>query len=184
MDNLDHNPTATTASTSFHGTNISVFQHPTPDNKGEKREQLKISDSKVKTVPELPNSFTNIRPAYFTKKNPSPPTHGQTQGIEFLTTHLTMEYRWLEEVFVTEEIDGEVNVSWAAYHASKKRSSAFEVSIASLLPLLRNQAHSVATIRHVMDKIKDTVTSLNPGQVPVIAADQPIYAMAKQIQWH
>ena len=25
---------------------------------------------------------------------------------------------------------------------------------------------------------------LNPGQTPVIAADQPIYAVAKQIQWH
>ena len=25
---------------------------------------------------------------------------------------------------------------------------------------------------------------LNPGQTPVIAADQPLYALAKQIQWH
>ena len=35
-----------------------------------------------------------------------------------------------------------------------------------------------------MDKIKDTVAYLNPIQTPVIAADQPIYALAKQIQWH
>ena len=35
-----------------------------------------------------------------------------------------------------------------------------------------------------MDKIKDTVAYLNPTQTPVIAADQPIYALAKQIQWH
>jgi len=35
-----------------------------------------------------------------------------------------------------------------------------------------------------MDKIKDTVAFLNPGQVPIITADQPIYAIAKQIQWH
>ena len=34
-----------------------------------------------------------------------------------------------------------------------------------------------------MDKIKDAVHILNPGQVPVITADQPIYAIAKQIQW-
>ena len=25
---------------------------------------------------------------------------------------------------------------------------------------------------------------LNPSQVPIIAADQPIYAVAKQVQWH
>jgi hypothetical protein len=35
-----------------------------------------------------------------------------------------------------------------------------------------------------MDKIKDTVAYLNPIQTPVIAVDQPIYTLAKQIQWH
>ena len=35
MDNIDHNPTATTATTSFHGTSVSVFQHPTKEDKGE-----------------------------------------------------------------------------------------------------------------------------------------------------
>ncbi|KAI4802927.1 hypothetical protein KUCAC02_006494 [Chaenocephalus aceratus] len=54
----------------------------------------------------------------------------------------------------------------------------------SLLPLLRDQAHYVATVRHVMDKIKDIVAFFNPGQVPVIALDQPMYAVAKQVQWH
>ena len=32
--------------------------------------------------------------------------------------------------------------------------------------------------------MKEIVSFLNPGQIPVIAADQPIYATAKQIQWH
>ena len=35
-----------------------------------------------------------------------------------------------------------------------------------------------------MDKIKEIVAFLNSGQVPVIADDQPIYAVAKQAQWH
>ena len=35
-----------------------------------------------------------------------------------------------------------------------------------------------------MDKIKDRVALLNPWQVPVIATDQPISAVMKQIQWH
>ena len=66
----------------------------------------------------------------------------------------------------------------------QEKNSQFEVSITALLPLLRDQAHSVATIKHVMDKISDTVELLNPGQVPFIAADQPIYEVAKQIQWY
>ena len=36
MDNIDHNPTATTATTYFHGTSISLFHYPTSDNKDEK----------------------------------------------------------------------------------------------------------------------------------------------------
>ena len=77
-----------------------------------------------------------------------------------------------------------VDVTWSARHASRKRSPAFEVSITSLLPLLRDKAHSVATVRHVMDKIKDIVSFLNPSQVSVAAADQPIYAVAEQVQWY
>ena len=40
----------------------------------------------------------------------------------------------------------------------------------------------MATIKHAMKK-NQTVTFLNPGQTPVIAADQPLFAIAKQIQW-
>ncbi|KAJ8364285.1 hypothetical protein SKAU_G00131160 [Synaphobranchus kaupii] len=187
MDNIDHNPSATTATTSFHGTSISIFQHPTPDNKGEEREPLKLAERKVKRVPELPDSFSNIRPAFFTKKNPPPPK-ADGPSVPDVTDlprlQLVLEYEWLEKVRLTEEIDGAMNITWSAHHASMKRSPAYEVSIASLLPLLRDQAHSVSTVRHVMNKIKDTVAFLNPGQIPVITADQPIYAVAKQIQWH
>ena len=34
-----------------------------------------------------------------------------------------------------------------------------------------------------MDVVKTAVEILNPGQVPVITFDQPLYALAKQIQW-
>ena len=64
VDNIDHIPTATTATTSFHGTSISLFQHQSTDNEGEKHESIRIKDSKVKRVPELPDSFTNIHPAF------------------------------------------------------------------------------------------------------------------------
>ena len=38
-------------------------------------------------------------------------------------------------------------------------------------------------IRHAMDVIKVAVEELNPGQVPVVTLDQPLYALAKTIQW-
>ena len=75
FNNIDHhNPTATTASTSFHGTSISIIQHPSADNRGGMYESFKIREgTKMTTVPELPEYYTNMPPAYFTKKNPDPP---------------------------------------------------------------------------------------------------------------
>ena len=35
-----------------------------------------------------------------------------------------------------------------------------------------------------MDIIKLSVNHLNPGQVPVIALDQPLFAVGKEIQWN
>ena len=74
-------------------------------------------------------------------------------------------------------MDDAVSVTWASHHATQKMSQPFEVSITSLLLLLRDQAHSVATLKH------DTVAFLNPGQTPIITADQPLYVLLKQIQW-
>ena len=48
MDNIDHNPSATKATSSFHGTSISIFQHPTSDNEGEKRDSVRLGENKVK----------------------------------------------------------------------------------------------------------------------------------------
>ena len=46
------------------------------------------------------------------------------------------------------------------------------------------QSKSVAMTRHSMNMIKASVDMLNPGQSPVVAFDQPLYAIAKQIQWN
>lgn len=42
LDNLDHNPSSTTAKGSFHGTGISLFQFPTPSNLGERQNDNKL----------------------------------------------------------------------------------------------------------------------------------------------
>jgi len=38
-------------------------------------------------------------------------------------------------------------------------------------------------IKHGMDIVKTSTEFRNPGQIPVLAMDQPLYALAKQIQW-
>jgi len=38
-------------------------------------------------------------------------------------------------------------------------------------------------IKHSMDVVRNAVQHHNPGQIPVVTFDQPLFALAKQIQW-
>ena len=38
-------------------------------------------------------------------------------------------------------------------------------------------------IMHGMNVQRDAIEFLNPGQIPVMAVDQPIFALAKYVQW-
>ena len=71
------------------------------------------------------------------------------------------------------------------YHSSKQQQNEnASLAISSLMPLFPDQAKSVAMIRHSMDVIEKAVGQLNPGQIPVIAMDQPLFTIGKQIQWN
>ena len=74
-------------------------------------------------------------------------------------------------------------MSWCAYHASIWTTEIPPAANNALLPLFLESAHSVAMIKHSMDIVKTSVQYLNLGQIPVLAADQPLLALAKQIQW-
>ena len=93
--------------------------------------------------------------------------------------------RWLKNVYETlldPEIEVPKNISWAAYHANRYQKKDLIVSPSALLPLFHENAHSVAMIHHSMNLIKNAVDHINSGQIPVIAFDQPLYTIAKQIQ--
>ena len=53
----------------------------------------------------------------------------------------------------------------------------------ALLPTFTESAHSMAMVFH-SNVVKNTVHHLNPMQTPVIAFQQPLFALAKNIQWH
>ena len=51
------------------------------------------------------------------------------------------------------------------------------------MPLFLDNVHSNALITHSMEIVGAAVNHLNPGKVPVLAVDQPLYCLAKDIQW-
>lgn len=69
IDNIDHNPSSTTAMDSFHGTGISLFQQVTESNTGIVRPEfcpLEVSTSKK--VSELPDCYTSVPPVMHKRK--------------------------------------------------------------------------------------------------------------------
>ena len=75
-------------------------------------------------------------------------------------------------------------ISWAAYHASLLPSHVDPSSLIALLPLLYEKAATVAMVKHGMDIQQQITEYLNPGQIPVTAFDQPLFTLAKYVQWH
>ena len=76
------------------------------------------------------------------------------------------------------------NTSWAAYHARKQLNRTDVEADSVMLPIWRDDSKSPATIKHVLDTPMASTNHLNPGQTSVIGLDQPLYAIAKKIQWH
>ena len=64
VDNIDHNPSSTTAQGSLHGTAISLFQHPSSIDEGEERPNtpFDITATKREGLKPLPVSYTAVPP--------------------------------------------------------------------------------------------------------------------------
>ena len=60
LDNLDHNPSSTTAQDSFHGTGISLFQFPTESNKGCLQDIATLLSTNSTKNHQLPEEYTTV----------------------------------------------------------------------------------------------------------------------------
>ena len=104
VDNIDHNPRSRTAKDSFHGTAISLTEHPTNDFDGIARNRVLINADlpKSKTVLNLPEAYTGIQPYIETepKKDyfvPGGCTANKPQS-DLVTKNMKCKYQWLNKV--------------------------------------------------------------------------------------
>ena len=149
VDNIDHNHSATTATISCHGTGISVFQHPVSSTFSDSRTfEFKGQKPKSKAISCLPETYTNVKPA-FLKSKPNPPilqTPMCMFDLDYFVRNLRLEYEWLQFVSLTNEVLDVETVSWSAYHSSKGRGPHVNNSISSLTSLLRKKMLSATKL--------------------------------------
>ena len=134
-------------------------------------------------IPQLPESYTSLTPVTARKKDPAVPmTTGRlTSDRSLLDAALKDEKKWQKSTqrLIRQEVQSiDDPIAWAAFHISAQARRNFDVTITSLLPLFPDDSKSVAMIRHSTDVIKRAVEHLNPGQVPVLTVDQPLFAIA------
>ena len=178
IDNIDHNATSSTASNHFHGTSISLFQHP-PGTLEKKDIPLKIKKSSGAL--SLPNYYTNVKPAPKCKcESPIMLTNECDNHNGYYP--LEQMQQWFNRIDLVFSSDSKMPVSWSAFFEEQSNLPQAKC-ISSLLPLLKDNINSPAVVMHSMKIIQKAISVLNPNQTPVITADQPVYAISKNIQW-
>ena len=75
-------------------------------------------------------------------------------------------------------------VTWAGNFSQQQEIDSIrpqaEIGISPVFP---NKITDTAVLAHIMRLCKKGTEFLNPGQIPVLGADQQVYTLLKQLQW-
>ena len=102
VDNIDHGPSAKTAKDSFHGTAVSLTQHPCENTPGTDLVIVVINPSvpKQKGILELPAQYTNLEPLILKVKDYKAPLVQSSIKIssELVDVEEESQYQWIKYV--------------------------------------------------------------------------------------
>ena len=191
VDNIDHNMSSTTSSDSFHGTGISLFQNVTKENEDQINSHdvncaLRLGQEHGK-VTDLPHDYTNITPTQLKDGTIYVPNCPGvvTPDCDSFEQQIQEDKAWLHHVnnIYNEEVTPETAITWAAFHASNLPEKRIVPSINAMLPLFSEEACSPAMVRHSLKVIGAAIKQIDPNQIPVVTMDQPLFALAKKLQW-
>ena len=182
IDNIDNNPSSSTSTDSFHGSSVTIIQHPNSKvtiptlQLPQMSWTRKLTTSLPETYTAVPVTGGVICDMPLTSVNPTP-VSSHLKSFQLLCP-------WLDAVkdAIISKTENK-NICFAAYHAANNAESAVLECNNSLLPLLPHHINSPATIRHLMNVIIHITNITGNGQPAVITADEPVYAIAKYIQW-
>ena len=188
LDNIDYNPSSATSKDSFQATAISIFQCPTKGNCGDCRERVVIGPSSNSTQDHsLSENYTNVLAVTTNISEVVVPSAKMTESqCDLLEREKLLEFEWTDhaiQLLFKGQLDKDNVISWAAFHASKQIHVENSNFLSTLLPLFPEKAASLSMVKHDMGVIKSVTDYLNPEQVPVMAVNQPLFALAKYVQW-
>ena len=180
LDNLDHNPSSNTATFSFHGTAISIFQFTESENEVERRPVLTIPPLDNEKH-HLPETYATVHPVDFDERLVSVPERKVTPIDPSLIDEAKVgENQWVCHTLSKikdEDIHASDVITWAAFHSSRQPAANHIPAISGMLLLFYEKQVTPAMMNHGMDVLQQA------NQIPVIRLDPPLFALSKMIQW-
>ena len=181
IDNLDLDGSSNTGQHSFHGTSISLHQQPTVSSV--EREKFSFTTQEYKV--QLPPSYADVLP--LNTFNPKAPATLKTITAPFfnLEEELRREERWTQQssLLMFKELVQNEMMSWSGYNSQYPTAALpMKPSVTGMLPLFEEKSSTHAMMVHGLKVVCEVVEELNPGQVPILTADQPLFEKLKEIQ--
>eukprot|EP00794_Sanderia_malayensis_P013411 gene13411-14786_t len=183
VDNIDHNATSTTAQQHFHGTGISVFQHPEQAAQRNAAQYDFTTRDSGSACLELPEYYTDISPVAKRKCNRPVTVTSSATPLTVSHTPIKESSNWLKQIELFSEkgqsFDISVQISWSAFNEKNLKTNPRPKCLSALMPLINENINSLAMVKHTMQIIWKAVNQVNAGQTPVITADQPVKSCKK-----
>ena len=184
IDNIDHNDTSSASSSHFHGTSISMFPHY--DSLIEKENIhlifLKLITKKKET---LSYHYTIMILVLLMEMNVNaqfPQLMNISKNIIVNPVHDSLEWlKFVNETNSTNTKASEKSCNWAVRYQENIVQELQIPCFSVILPLINESINFPAMIKHCMTVKQKVVYKVNPGQIPIITADEPVYALLKQI---
>jgi len=86
----------------------------------------------------------------------------------------------ISTVLQQDTLAGNEVITWSGYNFRLMTDESVKPkAVIGVFPLFPNKAATPSMIKHAMQLTVHDTEILNPGQSPVLGADQPLYAIAK-----
>jgi hypothetical protein len=171
---------------------MTMTSHPTHDNMGEDPPPLRLDNLEEYPV-HLPNDYANVpcvdEYAGDIKLSSTEMELARPTVDENLQTGPgALDEAWLDHVYtVSVDNDGELQekpVTYSGFFSHLQSSVDVRPrATIGMFPIFYKKASSMAIQKHSMLVTMNAINYVNPGQIPVIVGDLPIYIQQKKCHW-
>ena len=173
----------------YHGTLYTITAHVTQDNPGECPPPLNFKDGLEDTEIRIPDEYSNVPYIEDYCENVKLPsiTNGITRkNLSKDSQCESPDQQWVKhacDVIANDKLD-EIPITWSGYHSYQQELHHIRPKASiGLFPEFYEKAATMHMQKHGMKMMMKATEYANPGQIPVLVADGPLYILLKKLQW-